>query len=186
MDRFVKGKRKAIEVTQTQAGHSKTKCKKYDEAYLALGFTVNVVGEEERPMCVLCLKTLAADSMKPTKLRRHIETMHPNYVQKPLEFFKRKLDQYSGQQTRFVKATTTATAKAQLASYKIAYRVAQCKKSHTIAEELILPAAIDMVSVMLDEASVVKLKTIPVSNDTMSRRIHDIANDIEEQLIEKI
>ncbi len=144
---------------------------------LALGFTVNVVGEEERPMCVLCLKTLAADSIKPTKLRRHIETMHPNYVQKPLEFFK---------QTRFVKATTTATAKAQLASYKIAYRVAQCKKSHTIAEELILPAAIDMVSVMLDEASVVKLKTIPVSNDTMSRRIHDIANDIEEQLIEKI
>ncbi len=49
MDRFVKGKRKAIEVTQTQAGHSKTKCRKYDEAYLALGFTVNVVGEEERP-----------------------------------------------------------------------------------------------------------------------------------------
>ncbi len=58
--------------------------------------------------------------------------------------------------------------------------------THTIAEELILPAAIDMVSVMLDEASVAKLKTIPVSNDTMSRRIHDIANDIEEQLIEKI
>ncbi len=108
MDRFVKGKRKAIEVTLTQEGYSKTKCIKYDEACLALGFTVNVVGEEERPMCVLCLKTLAADSMKPTKLRRHIETMHPNYVQKPLEFFK---------QTRFVKATTTATAKAQLASY---------------------------------------------------------------------
>ncbi len=117
MDRFVKGKRKAIEVTQTQAGHSKTKCRKYDEAYLALGFTVNVVVEEERSMCVLCLKTLAADSMNPPQKRRHIETMHPNYVQKPLEFFKRKLDQYRGQQTRFVKATTTATAKAQLASY---------------------------------------------------------------------
>ncbi len=88
MDRFVKGKRKAIEVAQNQAGHSKSKCRKYDEAYLALGFTVNVVGEEERPMCVLCLKTLAADSMKPTKLRRHIETMHPNYFQKSLEFLK--------------------------------------------------------------------------------------------------
>ncbi len=42
MDQFVKGKRKAIdEVAQTQAGagHSKAKCRKYDEEYLALGFT---------------------------------------------------------------------------------------------------------------------------------------------------
>ncbi len=39
---------------------------------------------------------------------------------------------------------------------------------------------------MLDEASVTKLKTIPVSNDTISRWIHDIANDIEEQFIDKM
>ncbi len=39
MDRFVKGKRKAIdEVAQTQAGavHSKAKCGKYDRAYAFL------------------------------------------------------------------------------------------------------------------------------------------------------
>ncbi len=39
MDRFVKGKRKAIdEVAQTQAGavHSKAKCRKYDWAYAFL------------------------------------------------------------------------------------------------------------------------------------------------------
>ncbi len=39
MDRFVKGKRKAIdEVAQTQAGavHSKAKCRKYDRAYAFL------------------------------------------------------------------------------------------------------------------------------------------------------
>ncbi len=39
MDRFVKGKRKAIdEVAQTQAGavHSKAKCRKYDGAYAFL------------------------------------------------------------------------------------------------------------------------------------------------------
>lgn len=189
MDRFIKGQTKAVdEVSQTSqagAGHSKAKCRKYDEAYLALGFTVNMVGEEERPMCVLCLKTLAADKMKPTKLTRHIEMVHPNYVHKPSEFFERKLDQCRGQKKHFAKATL-ATAKAQLASYKIAYRIAQCKKPHTIAEELIIPAAIDIVSVMLDEASVTKLKTIPVSNDTISRRISDIANDVDEQLIEKI
>ena len=48
--------------------------RKYDEEYLALGFTAAVVGAEERPLCVLCLKPLAADSMRPNKLRRHLET----------------------------------------------------------------------------------------------------------------
>ncbi len=45
MDQCVKGKRKAIyEVAQTQAGagHSKAKCRKYDEEYLPLGFTHRV------------------------------------------------------------------------------------------------------------------------------------------------
>ena len=39
---------------------SKTKLKrKYDEADLALGFTVNGGGHEERPVCSLGLKTLS-------------------------------------------------------------------------------------------------------------------------------
>ncbi len=75
---------------------------------------------------------------------------------------------------------------AQLASYKVAYRVAQCKKPHTIAEELKLPSAIDMVSTMIDEATASKLKAIPLSNNTIARRIYDISKDIEEQLNDKI
>ena len=47
---------------------------------------------------------------------------------------------------------TSENQRALLASYKVAYQVAQSKKPHTIAEELILPAALDMVSVMLDDA----------------------------------
>ena len=75
---------------------------------------------------------------------------------------------------------------AQLASYKVAYRVAQCKKLHTIAEELILPATIDMVSTMIDEATASKLKAIPLSDNTIARRIYDMSKDIEEQLNDKI
>ncbi|XP_030605115.1 myelin-associated glycoprotein-like [Archocentrus centrarchus] len=70
--------------------------------------------------------------------------------------------------SRFVKATSV-NHRALLASYKVAYQIALCKKPHTIAEELILPAALDMVSVMLDDASAAKLKTIPLSNDTVAR-----------------
>ena len=65
-----------------------------------------------------------------------------------------------------VKAASV-NSKAQMASYRVAYRIAQCKKPHTIAEQLIVPAAQDMVSIMLDETSAAKLKAVPLSNDTI-------------------
>ena len=58
-------------------------------------------------------------------------------------------------------------AKAQLASFKVAYRIAKCKKPHTLAEELVLPA-VDLVSTMIGESAA------PLSNNTISRRIDKI------------
>ncbi len=75
-----------------------------------------------------------------------------------------------------VKAASV-NSKAQMASYRVAYRIAQSKKPHTIAEQLILPAALDMVSIMLDETSAAKLKAIPLSNDTVARRIVILRNN---------
>jgi hypothetical protein len=48
-----------------------------------------------------------------------------------------------------------------LASYKVAHRITKCKKSHTIAEELILPAAVDMVNIMIDESPGKLLSKVP-------------------------
>ncbi len=54
------------------------KSREYGDTYLVLGFTVNVVRHEERPVCVFCLKTQAAEKMKPNKFKRHLETPHPS------------------------------------------------------------------------------------------------------------
>ena len=44
-------------------------------------------------------------------------------------------------------------AKAQLASFKVAYRIAKSKKLHTIPEELVLPAAFELVSTMIGKSA---------------------------------
>lgn len=46
---------------------------------------------------------------------------------------------------KYFKNTLSVCDKALLASYKISYLMARCKKPHTIGEELIFPAAIKIV-----------------------------------------
>ena len=72
---------------------------------------------------------------------------------------------------------------AQFASYKIADRIAKCKKPHTIAETLIFPAALDMVDAFGASDLAKKLKTVPLSNDSIKRKISHISDDLLEQLI---
>ena len=57
-------------------------------------------------------------------------------------------------------------AKAQLASFKVAYRIAKSKKLHTIVKELVLIAALDLVSTIIGESAAQKLKAVPLSNNT--------------------
>ncbi|XP_072400691.1 protein FAM200A-like [Diabrotica undecimpunctata] len=67
----------------------------------------------------------------------------------------------------------------------VAYRVAKCKKPHKIAEKLILPA-VDMVTVMIGESAAKKIKNVPVSDNMVSRRIHDMAEAINKLIVGKL
>ena len=60
------------------------------------------------------------------------------------------------------------------------------KKPHSIAEELILSAAIDLATTMIGEGAAEKLKLVPLTNDTVCRRIGDMALDIHDQLINQM
>ncbi|GFV94795.1 SCAN domain-containing protein 3 [Trichonephila clavipes] len=116
MDKFLSRKRsfddnKASTSAQTSIV-PKIKSRKYSQEYLNFGFTITEVNEEEKPLCVICSKILAADSMKPNKLKRHFETSHDNFAK--------------------------------------------------------------------------ELQSIPLSNDTVSRRIDDTAEDVEQQLFGKL
>ena len=86
-------------------------------------------------------EVLAEESMKPVKLKRHLETKHSSLIDEPIDFFQRREQELKRQKT-VVSEYSTVPAKALAASYEVAYLVAQSEKAHTIAESLIHPAAV--------------------------------------------
>jgi hypothetical protein len=69
------------------------------------------------------------------------------------------------------------------ASYKVSYRISLAGETHTFGESLIKPCTKDIVMCMLDEESCKKVEAVPLSNNTVMCRIHDLAADIEKELI---
>ena len=65
----------------------------------------------------------------------------------------------------------------------MANRFAKTKKSFTTGEELILPASEDICRELLGEAAVQKVARVPLLASTITRRIDEIAEDIEAQLL---
>lgn len=128
---------------------------------------------------------LANKSTKPSKLKRHLETKHPASKDKPAEFLQRQLQKLRTSQ-KCLTASCSKQEEALRVSYHVAHRIDKAKKPHTIAEELILPTAMDMVREVLNQSAAERLKTIPLSNDTIARRIEDMSGNIKEQTIARV
>ena len=157
--------------------------RKYVDSYLKYGF-INVGPDNcQKPQCVICSEVLANASMKPSKLLRHARTKHADTLEKPIEFFKRKGDDLKKQKFRFSE-TVSLNSAALKASFDVSLRISKAKKPHTIGESLILPSVIHIVKVVCGEKFVSKVRTVPLSNNCVSRRITDMSADVQEQLIE--
>ncbi|KAM4565907.1 SCAN domain-containing protein 3-like [Odontesthes bonariensis] len=80
------------------------------------------------------------------------------------------------------KASTTS-AKALEASYAMSLLIAKAKKPFTIGEDLLLPAAVVLAETMLDKNAAEKFKTVPLSNDSVCRRVENMGTDIVDQVV---
>ncbi|XP_057667358.1 zinc finger BED domain-containing protein 5-like [Diorhabda carinulata] len=85
-----------------------------------------------------------------------------------------------------MQVTQTINEKVTKASYLVSYRIAQEGEAHTIAEILIKPCVLDITKCMLDEKSAKHLSTVSLSNDTVSRRIHDLASYVKQELVTRL
>ncbi|XP_078127386.1 zinc finger BED domain-containing protein 5-like [Sander vitreus] len=179
------------EASMSQIPHKETKKRrvkrKYYESYLTLGFSYTGPEDEPLPVCVCCYEALANESMKPSNLRRHLDTKHGEFKSKPVEFFQSKLHEYSTSK-KVMESTSTggATAKAVEVLYRVSRIIAKKGMPRTLGEEVVLPAIKETVGVMLGDKARKQMDLIPLSDNTVQRRIEEMASNVKDQLISQI
>lgn len=160
--------------------------RKYDGDYIKLGFTSIEINGETRPQCVICTTVLANDALKPSKLERHLKTVHPNHCDRPREFFEGKLINLKKMKLGPSGTSYATSEKTLAASFEISKLIAKSKKAHTLGETLIKPCMLKAAEGLLGQEAQKKILEIPLSNDTVKSRIQKMSTDIEEQVVDKI
>lgn len=164
-----------------------TSVRPYRDEFIEIGFHyVEERGGIRKPQCVLCYEVLSNESMKQNKLMRHFNTKHPGYDGKDRAFFERKLASLKSVKLDKDGDFQMTNDRALEASYRISLRIAKAKKPHTIGEDLILPSAVEMVSIVLGTDMANKIKVVPLSNNTVFRRISDMSEDVTLQIVEAV
>jgi len=83
----------------------------------------------------------------------------------------------------FFKAPASADNEGGLkTSYSISLNIAKKGKSYTIGEEIIIPAIKDVIENVMKKDSQPVLKCIPLSANTVQRRIDEMADDVKKKL----
>lgn len=153
------------------------KRRKYKDNYLNFGFTFIGDDNNQIPQCIVCGVTLSNESMVPNKLKRHLDQNHSHISKKSSDYFTRLLSSQKKNST-FMEKRLKISDKSLLCSFKISELIAKKKKPHTIGEELILPACKEIVDVMFGKEAAEQISNIPLSNDTVRRRIITMSEDI--------
>ena len=170
------------------ASISKKKCRHYSLDYLKFGFICSLTNETI-PMCLLCEKAFGNDYMKPSKMKDHLERVHSDKKNKELEFFKKLKEKFTCRPTikGFMKQSTEVETEGGLiASYKISLNIAKSGKPYTLAEEIVLPAIKDVIEDVMKKDSVNVLKSLPLSANSVKRRIDEMAEDIEHMVVSEL
>ena len=85
--------------------------------------------------------------MKPSLLKRHLQTKHAALKDRPVEFFKRQHESMM-KGTAMIDGYLHTSGKALRASYEESLLVAKTRKPHTNVEELILPATLKIAEII--------------------------------------
>lgn len=134
---------------------------------------------------VLCYGMLSNGCMQPSMLTRHSKTKHSehdNFCQhKPWQFFEQRR-KTCNILTGYLEKFVTLNDKCLKASLEISYLKAKDTKPRTIGQTL-LPEAIKMAAIIHGEEYVQKLKSIPLSTNSVVRQFDIIVDTLKKQLL---
>ncbi|RXN03066.1 SCAN domain-containing [Labeo rohita] len=121
--------------------------------------------------------------MKPSRMKEHLMKIHPDKADKERSFFQALKEKHG---RRVISSLFTRTSSQNdsglIASYNISLLIAKCGQSFTIGEKLVIPVIKEVISTVMERDPTQVLKSIPLSNDTVARRINEMGADTEEQL----
>ncbi|GFT14301.1 SCAN domain-containing protein 3 [Trichonephila clavipes] len=162
---------------------SKKKTRQYSEEYLKFGF-IPTVQDERSPFCLLCQQFLSNESMKRGRLEAHLKAKHSAHINSDLSDFKTSKENFEERTTikSLFTAHTSTNNRVLEASYQISLFIAKTGKTQTIEENLIKPSISAFLKTVLEK----DIKAMPLSKNTVSRRIDETGEDIEKQLVEKL
>ena len=163
---------------------AKRKCRQYSVSYLQFRF-IPAPRSELQSMCLLCNKVFSNEAMKPSRLSEHLTKIYPDKADKSATFYQCLWDNFKKRETigSMFASSFEKSVDGLLASYNLSLMIAKKGKPHTIGEELILLAVKKVLNtVWKHKACSSVIKSIPLSNDTVQRRIDEIPADAEHKL----
>ena len=123
--------------------------------------------------------------MKPSRLSEHLAKIHPHKADESARFFQCYWDNFKKRKTigSIFASSSQQSVDGLLASYNLSLMIAKKGKPHAIGEELILPAIKEVLNTVLHHKACSSLiKSIPLSNNTVQRRIDEMSADVEQKL----
>ena len=102
----------------------------------------------------------------------------------PRGYFKSLRDQHSRRPTinTLFARNANQSESGLVASYNIALLIAKSGLPFTVGESLVIPAIKEAISTVMERDAMPVIKAIPLSNDTVARRIREMSLDTEQQL----
>lgn len=138
---------------------------------------------EAVPPWVICKEPLSNHAVRPSLLQHHLNAKHSSFKRQTIIFLRRKLSELKDSK-KPQNALTSINVKALEVSHHVRLTVAQTGKPQTIGEAHGLPAAKDIVVLILWDKDANQLGVISLSNNKVSRRILDMVSQGKEKLIE--
>uniref|UniRef100_A0A8C4WVN9 Uncharacterized protein n=1 Tax=Eptatretus burgeri TaxID=7764 RepID=A0A8C4WVN9_EPTBU len=163
-----------------------SKVRKWNDSYVKFGFMNVSQDGVDCAQCLHCSVVMSNPSLRPSKLSNHRDNMHPGRKEDNIEALSAKRSRYDCEATLSKFGFRTEEKPALQSSYEVAYRIAKCKKPHTIAEDLIKPCTEKMVELMIGTEAKKKIQQVLLSNDMIRRRIDDMAADVCRQVCSEI